>query len=113
MVPADREYSLLASLEKLAKVHPLNPASEETLKGNAENFYCRTYITELALAVYIPEAEFLADWIARSDRTSREDKKEFEDAAAAIRENFYAKSLRELQTEPGVLSVVLEELEHI
>ena len=96
-----------------AKVHPLNPVSEETLKGNAENFYCRTYITELALAVYIPEAEFLADWIARSDRTSREDKKEFEDAAAAIRENFYAKSLRELQTEPGVLSVVLEELEHI
>ena len=113
LLATDREYSLLASLEKLAKVHPLNPASEETLKGNAENFYCRTYITELALAVYIPEAEFLADWIARSDRTSREDKKEFEDAAAAIRENFYAKSLRELQTEPGVLSVVLEELEHI
>lgn len=107
------EYSLSDSLEKLAKVHPLNPASEKTLMGNAENFYCRTYITELALGIYLPEAEFLRDWIASADRSARENKAEFEKAAAQIREAFYAKPLAAYQTEPHELSNVLDELETI
>ena len=113
LLATDGEYSLLKSLERLAKVHPLNPASEETLKGNAENFYCRTYITELALGIYIPEAEFWRDWIAASGRSDRETKEEFDKAAAVIRDAFYAKPLAAYRTSPEDLADVLEKLETV
>ncbi len=53
------EYSLYASLKDLTsrKTHPCNKNFEFTLKGNAENSYCRSYITELFTQIYIPELD--------------------------------------------------------
>ncbi|NMA42407.1 MAG: hypothetical protein GX946_03395 [Oligosphaeraceae bacterium] len=107
------EYSLCHSLELLAQVHPLNPASEQTLMGNAENSYCRTYIAELARAIYIPEAKFLRDWIASAQKEDRADSQMLLDAEAAIRDKFYAHPLAAHKVQGEPLSCVLNELENI
>ncbi|MFA9478761.1 alpha-N-acetylglucosaminidase TIM-barrel domain-containing protein [Phycisphaerales bacterium AB-hyl4] len=55
LLAADNTYSLYASLQDLGEKYPCNPKFEKTLKGNVENNYCRTYVTELFKAVYLPE----------------------------------------------------------
>ena len=57
------EYSLYASLQDLIskKQHPCNKNFEFTLKGNAENSYCRSYITELFTQIYIPELDIVRE----------------------------------------------------
>lgn len=111
LLATDSDYSLADSLRRLAEVHPLNPASEETLKSNAENSYCRTYITELCLAVYIPEAKFLRDWLKRAKKETREEKKEFLAAAERIRDAFYRHPLSFYQKRAENLPSVLRELD--
>ena len=55
VLAAEPEYSLAESLRELRAKHPTNPDFESTLKGNAENSYCRSFIAELFPALYIPE----------------------------------------------------------
>ena len=107
------EYSLVRSLEDLAKVHPLNPVSEETLKGNAENSYCRTYIAELARAIYIPETEFWRDWLESAGPADRADKEMLLAAEAKIRDAFYAHPLRDFQIAGKPLAPLLRKIEKI
>ena len=40
-----------------------NPGFEATLKGNAENSYCRSFIYELFDGCYIPEFECYCRWL--------------------------------------------------
>ena len=50
------DYSLNATWKQTESVYsPLNPAFEQALKGNAENTYCRTYISELFDYYFLPE----------------------------------------------------------
>ena len=41
-------------MAELRKRHEVNPVFEHTLKGNAENNYCRSFVYELAKECYEP-----------------------------------------------------------
>lgn len=55
LLAAHPDYSLHQSLLLLQKHPECNPDFEKTLKGNAENHYCRAYIYELSHEIYRPE----------------------------------------------------------
>jgi len=57
------DYSMNVSMAKLKAIHPVNPCFEQTLKGNAENGYCRTYIYELFNEYYLPQLALYTDWV--------------------------------------------------
>ncbi len=63
LLAAHPDYSLYQSLLRLQKHPECNPNFEKTLKGNAENGYCRAYIYELFREVYRPEYALAADII--------------------------------------------------
>lgn len=95
------DFSLNAALARIAR-HPANPAFEATLKGNAENDYCRSQIYELAKEVYEPAFAAFAGWLARRiDSGCRErlngTAAEQERLFAAVREAFYAKPLADMR----------------
>ncbi len=108
------DYSLNESLRKLSSKRAINPYSESTLKSNAENNYCRSYIYELYQSIYISEAEFYANWINDTihsgDRSRMECKEEFARVQAEIRDRFYATPLAELAPSSRILSTVLEQI---
>ena len=94
------EFSLNAALADMRR-HRTNPDFEKTLKGNAENSYCRSFVYELSKEVYEPAFAAFARWaegrLARGDRsrlngTAAEQDRLF----AAVREAFYAKPLAEM-----------------
>lgn len=60
------DFSLWASLCRLRSVTDTNPDFETTLKRNAENGYCRSYIYENAEFLYVPEMEILFDEVKRA-----------------------------------------------
>ena len=64
VISASDEFSLNASLKQLNDKHPVYPGFEYTLKGNSENGYCRTQITELLSYVILPELAGIRDFIA-------------------------------------------------
>lgn len=49
------DYSLNVTMKHDRAVHEVNPVFEQTLKGNCENGYCRTYVSELFDYYFIPE----------------------------------------------------------
>ncbi len=52
------DYSMNASLKQIESVkQPVNPAFEQALKGNSENDYCRSYISEFFDYYYLPQFE--------------------------------------------------------
>lgn len=73
LLAAHDDYSLYASLLDLQAKQECNPRFEHTLKGNAENNYCRSYITELVTDVYLPEmaaaAEQIGNYLKAGKRT--------------------------------------------
>ncbi len=71
LLSADDDYSLYASLRNLLKKHECNPDFEHTLKGNAENGYCRSFITELVKEVYLPEMGVVAGEIRKYLKTGK------------------------------------------
>lgn len=83
------EHSLSATLEKTAQSGKLNSHGEMTLKGNAENNYCRSYIYELYSAIYIPEAECAAAHLAELPPGVYPDKEYLKAQEEKIREEFY------------------------
>ena len=52
------------ALKLLQKKHETNPNFEKTLKGNGENSYCRSYISELFSGIYLKEMKVYADWVS-------------------------------------------------
>ena len=93
----EREYSLYASLLELRAKERTNPDFEYTLKGNAENRYCRSYIAELFPGVYIPELAVcravFGEAAAQGDR-----RPDFagDPRLDAVRDKFYATPLEKL-----------------
>ena len=65
LLEASPEFSLNASLDQLRARHETNPDFEFTLKGNANNSYCRSFIYELARFCYEREFAALADFTER------------------------------------------------
>ena len=60
------DYSMNASMRQIeSEGQPINPAFEQALKGNSENDYCRTYISEYFDYYYIPQFEHYAREINR------------------------------------------------
>jgi len=93
------DYSMNASMKQMEAVYsPLNPTFGQTLKGNAENSYCRTYILELFDYYFIPEMERYVDYVNGRLRTkaltddNRTEKTNLQD----IVEAYYEKPLAEM-----------------
>ena len=91
------EFSLYESLLELKAKHHTNPDFEFTLKGNAEDHYCRSFITELFAGIYIPELEVCRE-IFREAAARGERKPDFvgDPRLMAVRDAFYAVPLRQL-----------------
>lgn len=125
VLASSEDFSLNASLARLRRSHPTNPAFEATLKGNAENDYCRGHVHELARAVYEPAFAAFAAWLERrmeaGDRTRLNGTAaEQERLFAAVREAFYAEPLTTWAPDvaaaqkalPGVLREAAETVRH-
>ena len=96
------EFSLNASLKALQSKHETNPNFEFTLKGNAENGYCRSQMTELVSDIYIPEfnayANCFAKRIAANDHAPFDNlEQEIRDIHASVRDAFYMKPLADMK----------------
>ena len=93
----EREYSLYASLLELRAKERTNPDFEYTLKGNAENSYCRSFITELFPGVYIPELEVCREVFREAAATGNR-KPDFpgDPRLETVRDKFYATPLERL-----------------
>lgn len=95
------DYSLLASLEQLKTVTETNPAFEETLKENASNHYCRSYIYEDAAYLYLPELRLLFSEVKKSaENNTPLDKEAIDEGFAEIRTRFFAVPLAEMKKPP-------------
>jgi len=93
------DYSMNASMAKLAAIHAVNPCFEQTLKGNAENSYCRSYIFELFDHYYLPQLALYRQWV--DNRVTSGDTQSRMKPAQPLpmqktREDFYAKPLAEM-----------------
>lgn len=96
----DKDYSLYASYLKLGETQKINPIFENTLKGNAECDYCRSFIYELFEPIYLRELKTYGDWIKErlksNDRKSIPQRGTFKADAEKIRDDFYATSLKKM-----------------
>ena len=102
ILSASDEFSLYASLQALQEKHETNPKFEVTLKGNAENNYCRTQITELVSDIYIPVIDAFTDYFAK--RFDSDNHAPFNDLQQPLKElaqpivdAFYEKPLADMQ----------------
>ena len=93
------DYSMLSSLRRIEEVRaPINPAFEQALKGNAENSYCRTYISELFDYYYLPEFDLYMKEIDR-ELKSRERVLTYDSVRMEMQpivDAFYARPLGEM-----------------
>lgn len=98
------EFSMQASIDRLKLAQPLNgiqPAvnshTEQTLKSNAENNYCRSHHYEMVRHLYAGELHSYWDYvlrrIAKGDRTAWTRPAEFAKQSQEHRDNFYATPL--------------------
>ena len=94
------EFSMNHTLTKTAQSGKLNSHAEMTLKGNAENNYCRSYIYELYRAIYIPEAECAMAHVAALDAGVYPDKDFLKAEENRIRDRFYTLPLSEFAPAP-------------
>ena len=60
------DYSLLETLQGMQRVEKVNPIFERTLKENAGNHYCRSYIYENARYLYRPEMDLLFEEVKQA-----------------------------------------------
>lgn len=96
------EFSLNCTLARARQGHTLNPHAEMTLKGNAENSYCRSYIYELYRAIYEPEASFLSDILAKLPAGELPPKEPMLAEANRLKESFYEEALARYQPRAGL-----------
>lgn len=101
ILAASPDFSLNDTLDQLKKGKSVNPAFEETLKGNAENDYCRSFIYELCEACYKKEL----DLFAKQMQTGFYDRENYE----RIRNDFYAEPLEKYRPDHSAASAKLPE----
>jgi hypothetical protein len=105
------DFSMHASLERLRRAQPLggvrpmvNPHSEQTLKSNAENDYCRSHHYELVRHAYRRELEVYWAWVlgrlASGDKTPWRRQATFGAEKKTIADCFYARPLAEMAPQP-------------
>lgn len=87
------DHSMLASLNALKEVAPVNPNFEITLKRNIMNLYCVQPAVEL-MGVLKAEAEAAFDWILNGNVDNLT---ELVEKGNAIHEEFYNTPLKDLQ----------------
>lgn len=107
------DFSMNASIERLARakelggVKPtLNPHTEQTLKGNSENDYCRSHHYEMIGSVYRAEVE--AYWNTVRQRLDKNDRTapwkqtaDLTEQGKKIRDRFYETTLAQMKpTQP-------------
>jgi hypothetical protein len=91
-------------LVRLESSAPINPHSEQTLKGNTENGYCRSFYAEFFPMIYLPEFKLYKGWI--KNKLDNNDRSEWmlgdklKEKRERIRENFYRKPLKEIVPPP-------------
>jgi hypothetical protein len=94
------EYSLYYSLEKMRSTAPVNKEFEQTLKTNANNNYCRSYIYELVKYLYVPEMEkSLESFDSQLNNPEHDSEltcKKFEEAKEKINEKFKQTPLKKM-----------------
>lgn len=98
LLEACEEFSLNHSLKRLENARECNPNFEKTLKANASNGYCRSYIFELFSALYLPEfkvyAKFIQEKTAAGDHTAFVRPDRFDTEQERIAEEFRKTPLR-------------------
>lgn len=101
LLEASGEFSLNVSLAELQKRHETNPNFEFTLKGNAENNYCRSFIFELAKYCYEPALELYEQFTLK--RLENQDKSAwlglydtFEKMGRPVIDRFYETPLKDM-----------------
>ena len=100
LLGSHKDYSLLATLESMRAVAPINPHSEHTLKENAGNHYCRSYITENVRYLYLPEMKLLFEEVRSAINEEREiDKDRLTPALEKIKARYFEIPLKEMQAE--------------
>jgi hypothetical protein len=101
------EFSLYASLRRLERAEPIrglrpriNPHSEQTLKSNSENDYCRSHHYELIRHLYAAELGSYWQWVFNKlksgDRSAWSRPPEFEQLSAQHRDTFYSTPLAQM-----------------
>lgn len=119
------DFSMYASLQRLEEAEKLNgippmlnPHTEQTLKGNAENNYCRSHHYELVEYVYRPELEVYWDWVLKHVRsgalTDWKRPAEFKEQEKLIEDKFYTTPLSEMApAEPRTAENLTKILNHL
>ena len=90
------DYSLYASLKKLAEEAPVTEGFETTLKRNCAARYCRNYVAEMTRFLYPKEAKAVLDW-ACTPKSSRP-AADFSEIRAKLNDEFMSVPLCEMQT---------------
>ena len=112
----------LSNAKELNGVQPmLNPHSEQTLKGNSENDYCRSHQYELVQYVYRPELTAYWNWVLKSiksnDRKEWKRPTEFGEQKKIIVDRFYETPLAKMAPTKSrnskELSVILVRMEKL
>lgn len=101
IIDSHEDYSIWDSLCALNRKYQTNPDFEYTLKGNAENSYCRSYASELFKTVYLPEFDVYEKWVVSKldsdDKSPWQSPTElFKAELENIRNNYYETPLREM-----------------
>ena len=95
------EFSLNDTLDRMRHTSKLYSHAEQTLKSNAENSYCRSYIYELYRAVYEPEARCLKDYLTTLTPGDLPDREFLQGEYEKIRDRFYAEPLAQFRPKNG------------
>lgn len=123
------EFSMYSSLKQLSDareingIQPLlNPHTEQTLKGNAENGYCRSHQYEQVKYVYLPELEVywnsVFSRIRSGDRSAWKKPADFSEQEKIIVDKFYETPLAEMapdtiRNSKNMSDILLEMENHI
>ena len=92
LLTTDDEYSMLATCERMARTHSINPEFYNTIKENASNFYHRSCYMEQIRSLYIPELEIIFDWID----AGMQDEQTYRDRLSKVYEKYKKTPLHEL-----------------
>lgn len=113
ILESHEDYSLWASLNKLGEHTRVKPYFENTLKGNSENSYCRSYVYELFRACYLPEFDAYGKWIAEKisadDRSPWRLNDSLKQAFRKIEDDFYSTPLSQFAPDIEKAAVHLPE----
>lgn len=105
------DYSLFVSLIRLEMVTDTNPHFEDTLKHNADNLYCRSYVFENTKYLYLPEMKILFDEVKKAAASGTAiDKEQISQRAEVNRRKFHQTPLETMNQgcRPKLFSVLVK-----